>query len=442
MSFTTKLYGKVITPLSYYVKGDLRSKYFKKYKRNLKKSRLDIEGYQLERLKKLIQHAYATVPYYRTLFEENKIKPEDIKTLDDFKKIPLIDKKMVLLNIDRLKSNKKYELIKHFSGGSTGNKSLIYKDKRYHELSYGVWMRDLYSVGIEPGMKSAWIWGDTLQNQPLIKKLLHKLSFKLNRRIMFNVFKFTDENLKDWLEQEFNKFKPDYIYGYAGVIYNIAKFVKKNSIQLHHVKKIITTSERLEHRKFIESVFKCPVIDQYGCSEVTIIAIENNNKIMHSADDFVLVEVNGNNEVLLTPLESYGMPLLRYQVGDVGWVRKTKKNRTKHPFKEFNIIIGRIYEFLINKNHEKISGGLIKQQVEDENLSIREWQLVQKSIDLVELNIVYDEFTTQKSVERLKKIVEKLLGCTQVKVNCLKSFPTEPNGKRVAFKCEIPGEHD
>jgi phenylacetate-CoA ligase len=254
---------------------------------------------------------------------------------------------------------------------------------------------------------------------------------------MFNVFKFTDADLKDWLENKFNKFKPDYIYGYAGVIYDIAKFIKDKKIKLVPIKKIITTSERLEQRKFIESIFKCPVIDQYGCSEVITIAIDDQNQVMHSSDDFVLVEVNGNNEVLLTPIESYGMPLLRYKVGDVGWVRKTKKSQSKYPFKEFNIIIGRIYEFLINKNHEKISGGLIKQQVEDEDLSIREWQLVQKSIDQVELNIVYDEFTKQKSVKRLKQIIKDTLGCSKIKVKYMKSFPIEPNGKRIAFKCEI-----
>ena len=437
MSFTTKLYGKVLVPLSYYLKGDLRFMYFEEYKENLKKTRKEIQQLQMQKLKKLVRHAYATVPYYKKLFDKNKIKPSDINTLEDFKKIPLIDKSTVLLNLEKLKSSKRYKLIKHFSGGSTGNKSLVYKDKRYHELSYGALMRDLHTVGIEPGMKSAWIWGDTLKNQPFIKKFLHELSFKLNRRIMFNVFKFTDADLKDWLENKFNKFKPDYIYGYAGVIYDIAKFVKDNKIKLVPIKKIITTSERLEQRKFIESVFKCPVIDQYGCSEVITIAIEDKNQVMHSSDDFVLVEVNSHNEVLLTPLESYGMPLLRYKVGDVGLINKARKSHPKYPFKEFNIIIGRIYEFLINQNNEKISGGLIKQQVEDEDLSIREWQLVQKSIDKVELNIVCDEFTNQKSIERLKQIVQDILNCSNIKVNKLKRFPIEPNGKRIAFKCEI-----
>src|SRR4030042_4734362 len=200
MSFTTKLYGRVIIPLSYYLKGDLRFAYFEKYKKNLKKSRKEIREYQLDRLKKLVHHAYDTVPYYRELFDKNKMKPEYIRTLDDFKIIPSLDKKTVLLNSEKLKSNKKYKLIKHFSGGSTGNKVLVYKDKRYHESSNGVFMRILFSVGIEPGMKSTWIWGDILKNQSFIKKIMHKISFKLNRRIMFNVFKYTDEDLKNWLE--------------------------------------------------------------------------------------------------------------------------------------------------------------------------------------------------------------------------------------------------
>lgn len=442
MSFTTKLYGKVIIPLSYYLKGDLRFAYFEKYKKNLNKTRKEIREYQFDRLKKLIYHAYGTVPYYKELFDKNKIEPGDIKTLNDFKKIPLIDKNTVLLNLEKLKSSKKYKLTSHFSGGSTGNKSLVYKDKRYHELSSGVLMRELHTVGIEPGMKSAWIWGDTLLNQPFIKRLLQKISFKLNRRIMFNVLKYTDEELKDWLENKFNKFKPDYLFGYAGVIYEIAKFVKEQDIKLVPIKKIITTSERLEHRKFIESVFKCPVIDQYGCSEVSIISIEDNNQIMHSSDDFVIVEVNGHNEVLLTPLESYGMPLLRYKVGDIGLIGKRTNRNPAKLFNEFNIVIGRIYEVLRNKNNEKINGGLIKQQVEDENLDIKEFQIVQKSLDSVVINVVQDTFLNKKSVERLRQIVKETLGCSKTKVNYLKSFPVEQNGKRIAFKCEIKDSVD
>ena len=437
MSFTTKLYGKVIIPLLYYLKGDLRFAYFEEYKKNLTKSKKEIREFQLARLKALVKHAYDTVPYYKELFDNNGIKPEDIKKIEDLKKIPPLDKKTVMSQADKLKSTKKYKLIKAFSGGSTGNKITVYKDKRYYEISAAVRLRDLYSVGIDPGDKCAWVWFDTFVIKSLKRKVLDYLVLKINRRLWFDVDRYSDDKIAKWLANDFNRFKPDYIYGYAGTIYEMAKIKNKRKIKTSPIKKIITTSERLENREFIEKVFKCPVIDQYGCSEVIIISIEDNDQVMHSSDDFVLVEVNENNEIMLTPLESYGMPLLRYKPGDIGGIRKKPSEKSPSPFNEFNITIGRAYETLLNKNGEKVSGGLIKTYVEDEELDINEFQLVQKTLDLVELNIVKDEFTTEETVERLKQIIEEILGASKVKVNYIKTYPVEPNGKRIAFKCEI-----
>ncbi|MEM2138613.1 MAG: hypothetical protein QXM96_00485 [Candidatus Woesearchaeota archaeon] len=429
-----KFYEKMIA-LSYYIKNDKRFDYYKEYVSNLSKTKEEIKELQLNKLKKLVKHAYETVPYYKELFDRNKINPE-INSFEDFKKIPELEKKTVLEDYKKLLSNKKYKLIKQFSGGSTGNKVTIYKNKEYYERCAAVWLRDLYSVGITPGMKSAWVWGNTSQDLPFKKRFFEWLSFKINRRIMFNTFRYTDDDIEKWITKEFNKFKPDYMYGYAGIIYDIAKCIKNRNLKIHQLKKIVTTSERLEHREFIEEVFNCKIHDQYGCSEVNSVAIENENGIMHVSDDFVVLEINKNNEILLTPLESYGMPLLRYKVGDVGIIEKTDK-KDKSPFGHFSLVVGRIYEILLDKNGKKVSGGLIKQRVEDEDLEINEFQVVQKSFEEVDLNVVKDKFTTEKAAERTAEILKEELGCKKVNINYMDKYPAEPNGKRIAFKCMI-----
>lgn len=438
--FLTILFGKVITPLSYYIKGDFRFKYFNEYKKNLYKTKREIQEFQLARLKALVKHAYDTVPYYKELFDKEGIKPENILTIGDFKKIPTLDKRTLLANTQKLISTKKYKLKKSYTGGSTGNKSVVYKDKRYLNISSGIWLRDLYSIGIEPGDKCAWVWFDQKIYKTLKDKILEFLILKVNRRIWFNVDKYSDEKIVKWLTNDFNRFKPDYIFGYPGTIYEMAKAARKNNIKLPPLKKIVVTAERLENRKFIEEVFKCPVIDDYGCSEVMTIAFEDNDKVMRSRDDFVFAELNDKNEVIVTPLESYGMPLLRYKPGDIGMISRSKsKKSTKSssPFNEFNIVVGRTYEILYNKKGEKVGGGLIKQYVQDEDLDINEFQVVQKSLNDVELNIVKDRFTKEKSVARLVEILKENLGAKNVKINYLNTYPIEPNGKRIAFKCEV-----
>ena len=186
MNLKGRLYCRTILPLLYYGRGDLRFRYFNKYKKNLSKSKREIQRYQMERLKKLVKHAYETVPYYTELFNKLGLKPGDIKSLKDLNRIPILTKSMVNNNLEKLKSTKKYKLVECTSGGSTGNRVAVFKDKRYEEISRAVFMRDLYSVGVNPGEKVAWVWSSPLENDRLKKSILRRIFWRLNRKIIFN----------------------------------------------------------------------------------------------------------------------------------------------------------------------------------------------------------------------------------------------------------------
>ena len=58
-------------------------------------SRKELENYQMEQLNKLLIHAYNNVQYYQNLFNKQCLKPDDIQSLDDLKKIPFLTKDMV-----------------------------------------------------------------------------------------------------------------------------------------------------------------------------------------------------------------------------------------------------------------------------------------------------------------------------------------------------------
>jgi phenylacetate-CoA ligase len=442
MKITERLFGKIIIPLAYYFKGDFRYYYYKKYKKNLKLSNDEIKKYQLIRLQKLIHHAYDTVPYYTKLFDEMKLKPEDIKTLNDIKKIPLLDKKTILKNLDQLKSNKKYKLEECVSGGSSGNPVTVFKDKRYYEISRAVWMRDFSTIGFQPGEKSAWLWGSDLEIQPLKKLLRNRILWWINRRILFNTFRFNEQDLEKWLLNDFNKFKPDFILGYASSLYQIAKYIKDKKLKIHQVKKIISTAEKIQNRDFIEEVFNCKVVDHYGCREVITIAIEDENCIMHSSDDFLFVEIGKNNQILLTPLESYGMPLLRYVNGDIGLKKNNQeKGNNQFLFEEFNLSIGRMTEYLYTKDNEILMGAIIGHTAAEQKLVIGEFQIVQKTIGNIEIKIVKNSNTNNEDINKLKKIIVNLLGETKIFINYVNEYPLEMSGKKLNYKCLIKNEN-
>jgi len=63
-----------------------------------------LEQYQNQKLHELINHVYRNVPYYIRLFDDNGIKPEDIKESSDIQKIPFLTKELIHENFDDLKT--------------------------------------------------------------------------------------------------------------------------------------------------------------------------------------------------------------------------------------------------------------------------------------------------------------------------------------------------
>ena len=65
----------------------------------------DLQDYQLNRLKLILEKAYLESPFYKSLFDKNKIHPSQIKSLNDFKKIPIIDKTTLINNTTHIYTN-------------------------------------------------------------------------------------------------------------------------------------------------------------------------------------------------------------------------------------------------------------------------------------------------------------------------------------------------
>jgi len=436
MEIMTSIFRNIIIPLAYYLRGDNRFWYFKKYKNHLNWSGEQVRAYQLERLQALVRHAYETTDYYRELFDSIGIRPEDIRSLEDYQKIPPLDKKTVIKEFERLKSKKHYKGFEDTSGGSTGSRVVVFKDNRYFRISRAVWMRDIESAGFRIGAKTAWFWGAHMDNAPIQKKLLNRLLWSINRRITFNTLSYSREELEHFLPEIYNRFKPDYLIGYSQSIHYIAKFIKANNLKVHKPKMIMCTAERLDDRQLIEEVFECKVIDHYGCREIYSIAIEDQNYVMHSSDDFLLAEIGSRSEIMLTPLESYGMPLLRYLNGDLG-IKKGDVKKDNHPFSQFSLKLGRTSEVLRSIDNKILFAPIMGTMASEARLNIGEFQMVQLRLDKLTLKIVKSKEHVPGDVEKFKEIIRSVMGNVQIDVEYLDKFPLEKSGKRLSYKCLI-----
>jgi phenylacetate-CoA ligase len=133
-----------------------------------------------------------------------------------------------------------------------------------------------------------------------------------------NTFDLDESLLKKYL-RFFNFFKPPIVRGYASSLYYVARYIEANGIAISKPKAVISSTEVLHDRmrETIERVFGCNVFDSYGCREVSQIATEcESHNGLHIVFENQYVELDGQ-EIVITNLNNYLMPFIRYKVGDL-----------------------------------------------------------------------------------------------------------------------------
>merc|ERR1711964_328509 len=176
-------------------------------------------------------------------------------------------------------------------------------------------------------MKKAAVWGNPPAPATFKQKFRHHL---LDRTIYLDTMDLNEQSMGEFVEL-WRKERPGAVFGHAHSIYLFARYLLDKDIKTLRPKAIVATSMMLldHERQAIEKAFDCAVTNRYGCEEVGLIACEcEQHNGMHLNLPHVYVEfLNENNEpvnagepgkIVLTDLNNYSMPLIRYRVEDVG----------------------------------------------------------------------------------------------------------------------------
>jgi phenylacetate-CoA ligase len=309
-------------------------KTYKFLKKSEKWGRDDIEKYRLQKLRRLLHHAYDHVPYYRELFDKYRIHPDNIKNLEEFYTIPILKKEVAKerykdLIADNVNIDSK-KIKKGKTGGTTGVPLKIYKDVYTRNFTWGAFYRWYDWMRIHPNDRVIFLWGSSkvLGKNPK-SKIVYWLSEHFSRTKIINSFNLNDDSIPR-LAEEIIKYKPALIRGYLSATIQIGKYLEKNNICIPGLKAISTTTETLlpHYRIFLEKAYNVPVFDQYGCGECGSIAFEciaHNG--LHIAEEHTVIEIldaankhinNQTGRIILTDLDNYAMPFIRYENGDLG----------------------------------------------------------------------------------------------------------------------------
>ena len=328
-------------------------------------SKDDFEAYQLEKLKSLVKHAYENVPYYKRTFDKHKVKPDDIVTLGDLHKFPLLTKDDVRNNLEDLvaRNINRSRLCYRTTSGSTGIPLGVYQDQH---TSY---LHELALVYRQRGW-AGWNFGDRYLvlrgNAPPkagTKNRSRWFSYGFRDNALFlSSYDMTEENMFKY-DKKIKEFQPKFIHGDSTSLEILARFMKRNSISNETVEAIFLGSQTIfpHQRKFIESIFKCPIFARYGMTEKAVDAVEcERHQGYHAGMEYGVIELlNRHNEpieksnvpgkVVGTGFDTFCMPLIRYVTDDVAEYApgSCACNRQSTLIDDFK---GRLGELVFSKN--------------------------------------------------------------------------------------------
>ena len=291
-------------------------------------------SYKLNKFRQLLSHAYQNVPYYRDLFDRISFRYADIRNISDIEAIPILTKEMVRQQGDRLLASNydinSRKIKKGKTGGTTGPPLPVYKDISTRNFTWGAVYRWYDWMGIKSSDKVVVLWGYSkvlsIDHKARLINLTRKYFANTN---IINAFNLNDKTIPQ-IVNEIIKYKPSIIRGYLSAILQIGNYLKNNEINIDGLKAVSTTTETLSphYRRILQQIYGVPIFDQYGCSECGSIAFEcAQHNGLHITEEHVHIEildsynkqlVNKPGRIILTDLDNYLMPFIRYENGDMG----------------------------------------------------------------------------------------------------------------------------
>lgn len=391
--------------------------------------REELAAYQNARLQAMVHHCYRHVPYYRDMFRQLKLSPEAIRTPDDLKRLPYIDKRTVMDNFDRFLSRKGWLSFPGYTSGSTGMPGKFLRD--YHFINFenaAIWRHFRMHGYMDTRMRRVVFTGRLIvpvdQEEPPF--WFHS---KLDNTLVLSSLHLSPQNMRAYIDAV-KEFRPEVMAGYPSAMAALAEGFERHRERLP-IKVVFPGSETVfdYQRDLIERVFETDIYDWYGQQERVSAIGQCEFKNYHVIEDYSiteLVELDGHIEVVGTHLENYKMPLLRYRTGDTVLPSHIDCPCGRYS-RTVERVLGRMGQYILTPDGRKITVvNYMFQQFEN----IREAQFVQDRPDAVTLLLVtadgFSEENMRHVIETARSFISPVM---EINVRIVDTIPRGANGK-------------
>jgi phenylacetate-CoA ligase len=349
------------------------------------------------KLRALVAHAWTAIPHYRLMMEEAGVRPDDVQGVHEIGRLPVMTKDILRQNAAELRARDiaDTDLEIGSTGGTTGAPVKYARDRRGTVWQRGCYWRGFGWGGLTLGTRFVQLFGGSLGQSG--GRRLNRSKNWFSGKLFLPAFELSPDNVADYV-RAIRHAGARYLVGYASSCHALALLTERAGLQLP-LTAVFPTAEVLlpQWADDMARVFGAKVLPYYGCGEIQSLGYscpDASPQVYHAADEHAVIEVErpdgvtgleGEGAILITDLDNFAMPFIRYRNGDAGVLDRPgcSCGRT---LRRITRLDGRVGDVLVTTNGNTISGliGAHAMRLVD---GVEAFQIVQRGPGLAVLRI-------------------------------------------------------
>jgi phenylacetate-CoA ligase len=363
----------------------------------------EVEAYQLNALRALLARAGERIPYWRELFARLRFDPRDVRRREDLAALPILTREIVreryadLVDPALAPAN-----LRKSTSGSTGVPLSFEYSPESDSWRSAIRIRGYSWSGYRPGLPVFYYWAVVGERLPFARRMKTRLDRALRRETFFDSMKQVESAREDALAL-LRRRRPSVIVCYTQSCAQFARWIVERGLRDWEDIPVLCGAEAVlaGDRAVIAQAFGPQIFETYGSRETMLLAAECEvHEGMHLQEENVLVEIGAPRgqalarpgeagDVLVTDLHNYGMPLIRYQNGDIARMAAAPQCGCGRGLRKLECVEGRRADTLRDRQGNPVPGIVFHVLFSDVRRElVRQFQAVQRPTGEVVLRVV------------------------------------------------------
>lgn len=396
-------------------------------------------------LRRLVRHAYRETVHYRAALDAEGVHPDDIRTLDDLARLPLLDRAAAQASVDTRTAAWPAVAYTKTTSGSTGQPLAVRYCAESRSWRDATRWRGFGWGGYRMGDKAMHVWGVPAVKPSRVARTKLAVDRRLRRDVYVDCMVRSPERMGEMVKTIVRE-RPSAILGYAQAIADLARYVNAENLRTWDDLPVIYGAERLwpHDRADIMQAFGPGVFETYGCRELMLMGAEcEEHDGLHESVENLIVEIlvredgqvrparpGERGEVAVTDLHNLACPFIRYLTGDLAVARAQRPCACGRTLPRFGPVEGRVTDTMVDASGNRVEGILFNILFLAIADYTRQFQVVQRATGQLLLKLVPKGTTLPEHAERtIRDFVGRHLRGCPLEIEIVPSIPLTGAGK-------------